>query len=172
MKKILIVGAREDPHVRFPADAARETGEVIHFDYTEFPIIEIRDDDEISINSEIIDSKNLVILWRENLTYNKIDNIEFFDKTEKDFFTNQWNDVINFISFRVPVQNQINHRGRASAAGSKILSGDSLDQLALLFQNKYSLIIIPQLQVLLRNRSPFIKHLEHTFRQKIYLHIL
>ena len=122
MKKILVVGAREDPHVRFLADALRETGEVIHFDYTEFPIIEIRDDDDISINSEIIESKNSVILWRENLTYHKIDNIDFFDRTEKDFFTTQWNDVINFISFRVPVQNQIKHRGRASAAGSKILS--------------------------------------------------
>lgn len=122
MKKILIVGAREDPHVRFLADAARETGEVIHFDYTEFPIVEIRDHDEISINSEIIDPRNSIVLWRENLIYHKIDNIDFADKTEKDFFINQWNDVINFLSFRVPVQNQINHRGRASAAGSKILS--------------------------------------------------
>lgn len=115
---LIIVGLQSDPHVEFFKIALSEF-KVKVLDYNQFPKV-TTSEDRFYFNDEAYLWNEIAILWRPNLlTIGSLG--KFFDTDqEKDYWLDQWNELLNYIMYKVPIERNINHRGISSIASSKL----------------------------------------------------
>ena len=119
---VIIFGAESDPHVQFLRSSI-ECSTPFVFDYNSLPKLKISTD-HLYISGRSFNWSDIILLWRLNTIDILPPPIEFATDKELRYWRDQWNSVLNYVSAKVAVCRQINHRGLAARAASKLALPD------------------------------------------------
>ncbi len=128
---LIVIGSRRDPHVQFISESIKSL-DVYIFDYNELPRVSV-DPVKFKLDGREFYWGNVIVLWRMNFLDRSGSTVVLQSKDEEDYWREQWNEVINYIGGKVPVEQQINQRGLAHRAGSKIFLADFAERAGIRF---------------------------------------